>query len=140
MRRVRRALELAPAALRLVIARLLLSTIGVARTRRLFERQRASRIDQSRAEEAARLVLHAAERLPLRTNCLDRAVALWWLLSSRGVAAALRVGVRKDGETTLAAHAWVEHDGAVLLDEEAGRFAALDAAIFGSMNGRGLGQ
>lgn len=101
----------------------------MARTRRMLERWQVTRNDRAAAELAARAVLRAADHLPLRTNCLDRAVALWWLLSARGVGSTLRIGVRKNDDATLAAHAWVEHDGSVLLDESAADFSPLDTPI-----------
>jgi hypothetical protein len=86
------------AALRLVFARALLSTLGVTRTRRLFGGKRGSaRIDTAAAEKLALAVERAARHLPLRTNCLDRAVAVWWSLRSHALEGALRIGVRKEG-------------------------------------------
>jgi aryl-alcohol dehydrogenase-like predicted oxidoreductase len=118
--------DLVAAALRVVAARLLLSTIGVARTRRLLDRRSSTNHAPEEAERAARAVLRAANNLPLQANCLDRAVALWWLLSSRGLAATLRIGVRKNGDLALAAHAWVEHDASVLLDDRAAGYTPLE--------------
>ena len=112
---------------RLIASRLLLSVIGVSRTRRLLAPTHQGRSDRARAELVARAVLRAAHHLPLGTNCLDRAVALWWMLSAHGVGATLQIGIRKNDDETLAAHAWVEHDSVVLLDEEAAHFAPLDA-------------
>ncbi len=64
---------------------------------------------------AARLVDAAARHGPYRATCLPRSLALWWLLRRRGVAADLRIGVRKeDGQ--FQAHAWVESCGLVLND------------------------
>lgn len=60
----------------------------------------------------------AARHLILKTNCLDRALTLWWLLRRRGVAADLRIGARKEGGR-FEAHAWVEV-GRVVLDEASG--------------------
>ena len=121
---------LAGETLRLVAARVLLSTLGVTRTRRLFGGDRgAARIDPSAAEKVAIAVERAARNLPLRTNCLDRAFAVWWSLRSRALEGVLRIGVRKDGEATLAAHAWVEHDGVVLFDESAAGFQPFDAPM-----------
>lgn len=120
------------AAVILTLTRALLATLGLDRTRRLLSTARPCRADQRRAEELARAMLCASHRLPFATSCLDRAVALWWLLSRERIAATLRIGVRKADETTLSAHAWVEHDGRVLLDEEAAGFAAFEAAILAS--------
>lgn len=120
------------AALRLVVARLLLSTIGVGRTRRWLARKNATRIDRNAAEVIAQAATRVAPHLPLRTNCLDRAVALSWLLASRNLAADLRLGVRKNEDASLGAHAWVEHDDVVLLDDSAAHFVPLDAPMLAS--------
>lgn len=118
------------AALRLVLVRTLLSTIGVTRTRRLFAREQgASRVDRAVAGKLALAVERVARHLPLRTNCLDRAVAVWWSLRTHALEGVLRIGVRKEGEATLAAHAWIEHDGVVLFDESAPGFHPFDAPM-----------
>lgn len=62
---------------------------------------------------------------PMR--CLPRALCLRWLLGRHGIAAELRIGVRR-GEDRLDAHAWVERDGRPV--GEAGvreQFAVLEA-------------
>lgn len=120
------------AAGRLVVARILLSTIGVSRTRSWLARNSATRIDGASAARIAESVVRIAPHLPIRTNCLDRAVALWWLLASRGLAADLRLGIRKKDDASLGAHAWVEHAGVVLLDDEAAHYLALDAPMLAS--------
>lgn len=145
MTRLRRFLRLTPparrtlvrAALLLAASRALLAIAGLDRTRRLLSRASEAREDRARAEELARAMLTAARHVPFGTSCLDRAVALWWLLSKERIRGALRIGVRKaedDRQKCLSytAHAWVEHGGAVLLDEEAAGFAAFDAAILPS--------
>ena len=70
----------------------------------------------------------AAERhLPFKTNCLDRALALWWMLRRRGVTAELCIGARK-AFGRFEAHAWVEVGGAAIDEansrEEFTEFAA----------------
>jgi hypothetical protein len=66
-----------------------------------------------KAQRIARLVSIAANHGPYRATCLRQSLALWWLLRRRGIAAELRIGVRKDGAALLA-HAWVEHEGQAL--------------------------
>jgi hypothetical protein len=63
----------------------------------------------------AELVAIAARALPRRPGCLAASLALQSILRRRGVASALRLGVRTVG-TELDAHAWVEADGRVLFD------------------------
>jgi hypothetical protein len=62
------------------------------------------------AGRIARLVGIAANHGPYRATCLRQSLAVWWLLRRRGVAAEVRIGVRKEGGE-LQAHAWVEHQG-----------------------------
>ncbi len=45
-------------------------------------------------------------------TCLRQALTLQWLLARRGIAADLRIGVRREGRA-LEAHAWVECAGQV---------------------------
>lgn len=61
-------------------------------------------------EAIARMVAAAARRSPILVKCLPRSVVLSWFLRSRGLAAELRFGGRKEGDQ-LEAHAWVELDG-----------------------------
>jgi hypothetical protein len=70
------------------------------------------------ALRTARLYGAASRHLFFRPNCLERALALSFLLRRRGIAADLRFGARKDAER-LEAHAWVEYRG-VPLDEDLG--------------------
>jgi hypothetical protein len=60
-------------------------------------------------------VAAAARHAPLDSNRLERSLLLWWLLRRRGVAAVVRIGVRKDAGL-LQAHAWIEVDGQVVAD------------------------
>jgi transglutaminase superfamily protein len=47
-------------------------------------------------------------------SCLKKALTLQWLLSRRGVSSRLWLGVQPE-EATLRAHAWLEHDGCVII-------------------------
>jgi len=68
-------------------------------------------------KEACRMVLAAARHSPISFTCLDRSLALWWLLARRGIATQLRIGARKSGEK-FEAHAWVERNGAAIGEPE----------------------
>jgi len=97
--------------------------------RRVTARQYAALLDDAgstrhsggamltRAEvgDLATAVNIAATHGLVRGNCVVRSLALLWLLRRRGVAAALRIGVRLAG-ATLFAHAWVEVDGRPIND------------------------
>lgn len=65
------------------------------------------------ARRIARLEAGVARRLPVRTNCLEQSLTLWWLLRREGIANELRIGARKDAGR-FEAHAWVEVGGEVL--------------------------
>jgi hypothetical protein len=119
------------AAAALPISHLLLRALGYRRTRRLGERLSLRRSAPSDAAERAtattRLVWVAEDRVPGSRTCLSRSLALWYLLRNQGVATDLRIGVRAGG-APLDAHAWVEHEGRALNDDEgvADRFGTLE--------------
>lgn len=103
-----------------------LRLIGFKRTRDLLSRLAPSRNAQlsadgmakgEQAQRIARLVAIAANHGLYRATCLRQSLALWWLLRRRGVAAELRLGVRKD-QGELQAHAWIEHNGQALNDTQ----------------------
>jgi hypothetical protein len=73
---------------------------------------------ESRVAFTSRMVLAAARNSPIPSTCLERSLALWWLLACQGIASQFRIGVRKDGEK-FAAHAWVERDGVAIGEPEA---------------------
>lgn len=79
---------------------------------------------------ASRMVRAAARYSVFPTNCLNRSLVLWWLLSRQGIGGDLRIGVRKDAGR-FEAHAWVEALGKVLIDGDdvRERFAAFAPPI-----------
>lgn len=60
--------------------------------------------------DRAGLALDRARKLLGVGSCLSRSLALRRVLASAGIAAAVRIGTRRDGGN-LAAHAWVELAG-----------------------------
>lgn len=58
----------------------------------------------------------AASRYVPGAACLTQALAARVLLNSVGIPTVLRIGVAKEGED-LAAHAWLERDGAVIFGD-----------------------
>jgi hypothetical protein len=83
------------------------------------------------ARQVARAVRRAARYGLWRGNCLSQSVTLWQLLRRHGVPCELYVGVRRDDDDPLSAHAWVEHDGQPL-NERPGvreRFAAFERPL-----------
>jgi hypothetical protein len=59
-----------------------------------------------------------AARVP-RASCLTQALAATLLLARHGQSATLRVGVAKNDDGTLRAHAWLESHGRAILGEPA---------------------
>ena len=54
---------------------------------------------------------------PTSTTCLQRTLALWWMLHRRGIASRIRIGTIR-AETGILAHARLERDGVVINDDE----------------------
>lgn len=47
--------------------------------------------------------------------CLPQALALQWFLRRKGIVTSLHIGVKKDDTKGIAAHAWLEKNGRVLI-------------------------
>ena len=113
------------AGLLMPVLSLSLRVIGVQRTCSLLRRL-APRRDQAlptgsettpaRLREVAHVVAMASRHTPTPNSCLHRSLALWWLLRRRRFDSHLRFGARRH-ESGFEAHAWVEHDGIVVLDD-----------------------
>lgn len=71
------------------------------------------------AKNTTRLLSATASHLFVRTNCLEQATVLCYVLRRRGIPSVLRFGARKES-AGLEAHAWVEHLG-VPLNEDRGQ-------------------
>jgi GNAT superfamily N-acetyltransferase len=82
----------------------------------------------ARADDVARArwaVQAWARRVPWRTVCFQRGLALHWMLRRRGIGSVLLYGARRDADG-LAAHVWVDVDGETVIGgEEAAGFACL---------------
>jgi len=106
-----RALALAPA------VALALRALGLRRVRAALGRAsataRGTAPSPERASRIAALVERAAARAPLAGGCLARALVVWTLLRREGIAAELRLGVRRPPRG-LEAHAWVDAGGRTL--------------------------
>ena len=115
-----RVLILQAAALTLLI-RGLLSFVSLRTVVRLLRRwaDRLSSEEAANRTYRARVVWAAsavAGRLLPKRPCLTQALVVQFLLRRRGDnAATLRIGVAKDGDFGIAAHAWVEREGEVII-------------------------
>ena len=66
--------------------------------------------------DMARIVDALADRLPFRAVCLQRGLALQWMLRRRGVDAILHYGIQlTEAGEELAAHVWVSVGDEVIL-------------------------
>jgi Transglutaminase-like superfamily len=81
-------------------------------------------------EMTVRMVNAAARYAWGRFTCLEKSLALWWLLMRQGTASSVRIGARKSG-AKLEAHAWVEREGVPLNEpqQEHRHYATFDAAF-----------
>jgi Transglutaminase-like superfamily len=92
---------------------------------RLVRDRRVSGRTAVSAERIVWAVTAAAARVP-RATCLTQALAASVLLPRYGHDATLRVGVAKDEDGRLRAHAWLESGGVTILGEpEPGAFQVL---------------
>jgi hypothetical protein len=82
------------------------------------------------ASRTARMLWAAARYSLLHYTCLEKSLALWWLLGRQGIASSVRIGTRKSARG-LEAHAWVEFDGTALNEMDASheRYDPFDAAF-----------
>jgi hypothetical protein len=73
--------------------------------------------------------VRAASRRVPRASCLTQALALEGLLAEFGQQGVVRIGVARGPDGTFEAHAWLEHDGRVLIGEvpDMDRFAVMPA-------------
>jgi hypothetical protein len=64
------------------------------------------------------------------STCLEKSLALWWLLGRQGIACEVRIGARKRGGK-FEAHAWLERDGVAINEpqQEHRHYAAFDATF-----------
>ena len=88
------------------------------------------RRDIERIEITERMVNSAVCHVWRGSNCLQRSLALWWLLRLQGLSSELRIGARKiNGK--FEAHAWVERQGVALNDpdQQHRHYATFDAAF-----------
>jgi hypothetical protein len=95
-----------------------LQLFGLKRTQALLDRfpgKIADSLDLPAAQAVALIFYSAVHRTMLPVTCLERSLALCWLLHRQGLIAELRIGIAKP-EGQFAAHAWVEQAG-VVLDE-----------------------
>ena len=98
--------------------RLLLWVVPFRFARRLVSARSAvsSALAQIPMKRLSWSVQASAKRIP-GASCLTQALALQRLMVQAGHTADLRIGVAKDGSRGLASHAWLEHEGEILIGD-----------------------
>lgn len=90
---------------------------------RLGSRPLASKRATDQTDDACWAIEAAARRVPWRAVCIQKGVALQWMLRRRGVDARLHYGVARDQAGGIEAHVWVAAgDRVVIGGDEAERF------------------
>lgn len=103
------------AALWMVVSFIGTRTLGPQRTADGLRRLGAvlRRVSRRRSHQQILMSVHRSLRfLPLPVECLDQAMATWFLLNRAGHAATLRIGM---SITPLSQHAWVESADQIFL-------------------------
>ena len=113
-----------------VIARAALWLLPFSAVRHAFDRPRSRRSDLSfiRPRRLSWAVQTSARWVPQAT-CLTQALALQALMAQAGRMGDVHLGVTKDAPGGFEAHAWVEHDGEIILGDNGGvaRYARMMA-------------
>jgi hypothetical protein len=73
--------------------------------------------DASEPVLVGRAVRRAARLVP-RATCLTQALATLWLMAQRGYRGTLRIGVKREADGKLLAHAWVEHGSRIVVGQK----------------------
>lgn len=95
------------------------------------EKRLGERVMDGEGVKLAVQMVNAAARYGLgQASCLEKSLALWWLLRREGTASSVRIGTRKSSGK-FEAHAWLERDGVALNEpgEEHRHYATFDAAF-----------
>lgn len=64
-------------------------------------------VDRDYLDRVSYAVNAAANNVPWRSDCFPRAIAAHKLLSKRGYATTIHLGVEKNSDSGIAAHAWL---------------------------------
>jgi len=82
---------------------------------RLERRRLPENADPNAAQRVVWAVDMASRYIPASKNCLNRALTAKVLLARHGLSSHLRIGVQRDSEGELKAHAWVEAAEGILI-------------------------
>ncbi|GAA0267016.1 hypothetical protein GCM10009127_03290 [Alteraurantiacibacter aestuarii] len=81
--------------------------------------------DAAQVDLVARAVPGVARHIPWRSDCLIQAIAAQRLLTARGIATAIVIGVDRPAETGFAAHAWLEYGDRTVTGGDVSAFTTL---------------
>jgi hypothetical protein len=87
-------------------------SLNKALLRRSLRKARASTVTPALIAKA---VTVAARMMPVRTTCLPQALSAHILLAAHGFDSRLQIGIARSNAKPLAAHAWVELNGDVIV-------------------------
>lgn len=115
--------RLAKAALVISAIRLALRLLPFRVVRRLLVRSTITANDLAKPDRAAVAqiawaVAAAGRHMPWAATCLTRAMAAQMLLGRIGEPTHLHLGVAKDEQGRLKAHAWLESDGTIVIGDD----------------------
>jgi hypothetical protein len=110
----------------LAIVALSLKLTGLKQTQSLLSRKSPvlrtssppTQLQLQEAKRIASLVCISATHGIYRTNCLKQVLVLEYYLNKKGIASTMYIGVRKNQESLLDAHAWLECAGTPLIDSK----------------------
>jgi hypothetical protein len=122
---------LAEALLSLSVASVLIRFASFERAVRFASRRAlgASQTKERSAERVVWSVKAASARMPWRTVCFHKGIAVQWMMRRRGMDARLHYGIGHGPARDLEAHVWVTVDRRVMVGgEEARRFN--EVAVF----------
>ncbi|HEX2570901.1 MAG TPA: lasso peptide biosynthesis B2 protein [Polyangia bacterium] len=85
----------------------------------------AATVDEAAAVERVRWAVAAVSRRVPGASCLTQALAARMLLGRKGIAAEVRIGVRRDEAGRIAGHAWLEGEAGEILAEGAEGYLTL---------------
>ena len=86
--------------------------------------------ENEHARLTARMVNAAVYHVWPSSSCLEKSLALWWMLRTQGISSELRIGARKIKDK-FEAHAWVEREGSALNEprQEHRHYAKFDSTF-----------
>lgn len=118
--------SLAEASFFLGAARLMIKTLSFQRVRRLTgkpeqpEARDKTPANPEKLRDLGKTLEMASRNLPWECKCLVQAIAGKYMLSLRGIASTIYIGVAMDDDKGLASHAWLK-SGAHFVTGEKGR-------------------